>query len=59
MTDRERANEFFNKIVEMKKAAIKSGANQITYTDIFGNTRNEYYHSLRWNDRPASVRRYK
>ena len=45
-------------IVAMKKEAIRTGTNKVTYTNGLGQTRNEYYHSSRWNDRPSKVGAY-
>jgi len=58
MTDLEQAKELASQIAEMKKEAVKTGANKITY-EVFGKTRNEYYHSGKWNDRPSKIGAYK
>ena len=58
MTDLEQARVLATQITEMKKEAVRTGASKVTY-EVYGKTRNEYYHSGRWNDRPPKIGPYK
>ena len=57
MTDLQKAKKIANQIIEMKKEAVRTGVNEVTYS-IFGRTRKEYYHSGKWNDRPSKIGAY-
>jgi hypothetical protein len=59
MTALQQMMELANQIVELKKNAVRTGNNKVTYTNGLGQMRTEYYHSCRWNDRPATVGAYK
>lgn len=58
MTDLQKALEFTKNINDMKQNAIRNKTYYVQYTDIFGKTRNEYYYSLRWHDRPSTINQY-
>jgi hypothetical protein len=58
MTALQQWMEQSNPIVELKKEAVRTGINKVTYTNGLGQARTEYYHSCRWNDRPAAVGAY-
>jgi len=57
MADLEKAKALSQKIVDAKKEAVRTGANKVTY-EVYGRTRNEYWHSGRWNDRPSKIGAY-
>jgi hypothetical protein len=59
MTALEACKQLAKEITEMKKTAVKNGITKVTYVNGLGQTRNEYYHSCRWNDRPATIRDYR
>ena len=58
MTVLEEMKELANQIVAMKKEAVRTGTNKVTYTSGIGQIKTEYYHSCRWNDRPSTVGAY-
>ena len=57
MTDLQKAKALAQAIVDAKKEAVRTGTNKVTY-EVYGKTRNEYYHSGRWNDRPSKIGAY-
>ena len=59
MTALELMKQEAKRINEMKIAAIKDGTNKITIIGLDGKPRSQYYHSMRWNDRPSTVANYK
>jgi len=59
MTALEQMIELANQITAMKKEAVRTGVNKVTYETGIGTIKTEYYHSCRWNDRPSTVGTYR
>jgi len=59
MTALQEMKELANRITSMKKEAIASGVNKVTYVSGIGQVKTEYYHSHKWNDRPSTVGAYR
>lgn len=55
--------KFFLAIAEQNNNAMREaeqrGENTCTVTDYKGDSLTKYYHSRRWNDRPATIAEYK
>ena len=58
MTALQQMKELAEQIVAMKKEAVRTSTNKVTYTSGIGQVRTEYYHSCKWNDRPSMVGAY-
>lgn len=58
MTDLQMALKISGDIMRAKDEAIKNKTYKVSYVGLDGKVRNEYYHSMRWNDRPSSIGKY-
>ncbi|XWX62745.1 hypothetical protein AusDCA_2856 [Desulfitobacterium sp. AusDCA] len=59
MSDLEHCRRLSMELNRLRIDSAKAGIDTIEYIGIDGQIHHEYYHGLRWNDRPATCGEYR